>query len=243
MGKPLEHSDMPPLTVEMHSDLRALEKRLRLALGSCCSGYDLIDSHAAFEYVRTYATEFYDCYYRFYSHIPDPKYRPHWRPASETFAFDRVVQCIENSYSVLGYFRSDAARVERIKRTIKDHAEQNSLPERFPTLPVGKRTSPWAAIGADIVADSPLLAMLMAAEHRVHPQSPRLSSQITSPSAARKMEAFMENKALNQTEFAIQAKTTDKTIRKFRQTGKVKRSILTGIASAMGITKEELLKE
>src|ERR1700735_3048032 len=162
MEKRLEHSDMPPLTVEMHSDLRALENRLRLALGRCCNGYDLIDSHAAFEYVRTYATQFYDCYYRFYSQTPDPKYRPHWRPASETFAFDRVVHCIENSYSVLGYFRSDAARVERIKRTIKDHAEQNSLPERFPTLPAGKRTIPWAAAGIDITS-SPIL-MAIAAE-------------------------------------------------------------------------------
>jgi hypothetical protein len=87
---------------------------------------------------------------------------------------------------------------------------------------------------------SPLL--IMAEARAAHPKPSRLSSQITSPSAARKMEAFMEKNALNQTEFAIQANTSDKTIRKFRQTGKVKRSILTGIASAMGITKEELLR-
>ena len=52
----------------------------------------------------------------------------------------------------------------------------------------------------------------------------------------------MNARGLGQTEFAIQANTTDKTIRKFRQTGKVKKSILDGIASAMGISKQELLR-
>lgn len=76
----------------------------------------------------------------------------------------------------------------------------------------------------------------------IPPSKPkRLSPQITSLSAARKMEAYMDAHGLNQTEFAIQAKTSDKTIRKFRRTGQVKRSILTGIAAAMGMTKDELL--
>lgn len=71
----------------------------------------------------------------------------------------------------------------------------------------------------------------------------RMSATIHSPSAAKKMEAFMNAHGLTQTEFAIQANTTDKTIRKFRQTGKVKPSILDGIASAMGISKHEILKK
>jgi hypothetical protein len=69
----------------------------------------------------------------------------------------------------------------------------------------------------------------------------RLSSQIHSPSAALKMAAFMNKKALNQTEFSIQAGTSDKTIRRFIKTGYIKRSILTGIADAMGISKDDLL--
>lgn len=69
----------------------------------------------------------------------------------------------------------------------------------------------------------------------------RMSATIHSPSAAQKMEAFMNSKAMNQKEFSIQAGTTEKTIRKFRQTGRVKRSILDGIASAMGISREKLL--
>jgi hypothetical protein len=70
----------------------------------------------------------------------------------------------------------------------------------------------------------------------------RFPASVYSPSAAAKMEGYMKLKAMGQTEFAIQAETTDKTIRKFRQTGKIKRSILGDIAKAMGISREELLK-
>ena len=74
------------------------------------------------------------------------------------------------------------------------------------------------------------------------PAPQRMSATIHAPSAARKMEVYMNAKGLDQTEFSIQAGTTDKTIRKFRQTGKIKRTILAGIAAAMGISREELLK-
>ena len=73
-------------------------------------------------------------------------------------------------------------------------------------------------------------------------KTPRASAQIKSESAARKVQAFMDKRCLNQTEFAIQAKTTDKTIRKFLKTGQIKRSILVGIAEAMHISREELLR-
>lgn len=69
----------------------------------------------------------------------------------------------------------------------------------------------------------------------------RLSALIHSPSAAAKMHAYMNKKGLSQTEFGIQARTTDKTIRKFIKTGYVKRSILIDIAAAMGVDKEDLL--
>jgi hypothetical protein len=75
------------------------------------------------------------------------------------------------------------------------------------------------------------------------PKPKRLSAHITNSTAARKMQEFMDSHCLNQTEFAIQANTSDKTIRKFLRTGQIKRSIVPGIASAMGITKEELLRQ
>jgi hypothetical protein len=70
----------------------------------------------------------------------------------------------------------------------------------------------------------------------------RFSGSVTSLSAARKLEAFVESKGMSFTDFAIQAGTTDRTIREFRKTGKVRRDIFHNIARAMGLKPEDLLK-
>jgi hypothetical protein len=70
----------------------------------------------------------------------------------------------------------------------------------------------------------------------------RLSGQIDCPAAARKLEAYLKANGIGQTDFASQAQTTDRTLRSFRTTGKVRRDIFESIAKAMGTTKEELLK-
>lgn len=69
----------------------------------------------------------------------------------------------------------------------------------------------------------------------------RLTATIQSPTAARQMEAYLESKGIGQTEFANQVGTTDRTLRTFRKTGKVRRDIFKAIAKAMGTTKEALL--
>ena len=73
-------------------------------------------------------------------------------------------------------------------------------------------------------------------------QSTRLESAITSSVAVRRLEAYLKSGVVSQTEFATKAGTTDRTIREFRRTGKVRRSIFDQIAKAMGLTREELLK-
>jgi|GEM_PF-3680406 hypothetical protein len=70
----------------------------------------------------------------------------------------------------------------------------------------------------------------------------RLPATITSPIAARRMEAFLEAKGIWQTEFATQVGTTDRTLRSFRSSGKVKREIFDSIAAQMGLTREQLMK-
>jgi hypothetical protein len=69
----------------------------------------------------------------------------------------------------------------------------------------------------------------------------RLPSVIHSPSAARKIEAYLKIHGIGLTDFAGAANTTDRTLRSFRKTGKVRRDIFESIAKAMGTTKEELL--
>jgi hypothetical protein len=71
----------------------------------------------------------------------------------------------------------------------------------------------------------------------------RLRATVSSLIAARKMEKYLESKAIGQTEFAITVGTTDRTLRSFRKTGKVRRDILESIAKQMRTTKEALLKE
>jgi hypothetical protein len=71
----------------------------------------------------------------------------------------------------------------------------------------------------------------------------RMSATINCPNAARKMEAYLSANGIGVTQFATQAQTTDRTLRNFRKTGKVRRDILENIAKAMGISKESLLKD
>jgi hypothetical protein len=70
----------------------------------------------------------------------------------------------------------------------------------------------------------------------------RLKATISSHSAARRMEAYLESKGIGQTAFAVRVGTTDRTLRAFRKTGTVRRDIFESIATAMGVTKEALLK-
>jgi hypothetical protein len=58
----------------------------------------------------------------------------------------------------------------------------------------------------------------------------------------RLMEAHIELHNHGQTAFASKVGCSEKTLRNFRRTGKVRRSILVEIAQAMGTTPEELLK-
>jgi hypothetical protein len=73
-------------------------------------------------------------------------------------------------------------------------------------------------------------------------RSRRLRATITSPSAARQMEAYLDANGIGQTEFAAKVGTTDRTLRAFRKTGKIRRDIFDQIAVAMGTTREILLK-
>jgi hypothetical protein len=73
-------------------------------------------------------------------------------------------------------------------------------------------------------------------------RSKRLQSTVTSAIATRRMEAYLESNGIGQTEFAVEVGTTDRTLRTFRKTGKVRRDIFDSIATKMGTTRELLLK-
>jgi hypothetical protein len=234
MGKTFEVSDMPALSREFHDELRGIEHQFGKALSRCISSMDeLFDPNAAFEYARTYAIEFYDLFYGFYSRYPD--YREHWRPASEAFALQRVIQCL-NNYSVLQAFLNRDHRIERIRRTISDHAQR--VP---PPLIPGKLPSAYAASGIDVASGSPLLKMAAASPPSVWAPVPRkrIGRSIHSEKAARRMEAYFQDKCITQTQFSVTVDADIKTLYRFRKTGKVDKSVAKRIANAMGITLEQ----
>lgn len=118
--------DMPPLTEDMQSELRGIENTFRQKLANCCRNYRVVDEVAAFEYVRTYAVKFFSCFYDFYSEFP--KYRGHWAPASEAFAYQRTVKCIEDIDTIRSFFYSSSDHVKRIKSTIAEQSSTKSPP-------------------------------------------------------------------------------------------------------------------
>ncbi|HTC64878.1 MAG TPA: hypothetical protein VK709_18705 [Candidatus Saccharimonadales bacterium] len=65
----------------------------------------------------------------------------------------------------------------------------------------------------------------------------------TKTKSVRKMEKYRVNHALTWAEFAKIADTTERTLRRFRKTGKLRGNILASIALAMGTTKEKLLSD
>jgi hypothetical protein len=71
----------------------------------------------------------------------------------------------------------------------------------------------------------------------------RLTGTVHSPRAAERVEQFCKDRGIGMTEFAIQAGTTDRTLRSFRKTGRVRRSILDGIAKVMRTTREKLIAD
>ena len=70
----------------------------------------------------------------------------------------------------------------------------------------------------------------------------RLTSTITSHKAVKKLEAYLAEKNMALDEFAKKAQTTGRSLRRFRKTGKIRRSIFDSIAAAMGRTRDELLR-
>jgi hypothetical protein len=68
----------------------------------------------------------------------------------------------------------------------------------------------------------------------------RLSASVICPSAVEKMDAHLVAKVLSLEQFAEKVKTTPKTLRSFRNTGKVRRDIFASIAKHMGTTPDKL---
>jgi hypothetical protein len=92
----------------------------------------------------------------------------------------------------------------------------------------------------------PVISLAPAAPQTANPapksKVSRWKASIGTHAAARRMETYIETKGLDFKKFAKRAGTTDRTLRKFRRTGLVRRSVFDEIAKAMGLTRDGLLK-
>ena len=130
-------------------------------------------------------------------------------------------------------------------------------PRRLPSAEIlGKR--PWAIRSLSEVAslDGSKLAVddqvLMAAGAAALPALSRSSRSVTTPKrlpqsigtpeAVNAAMAYMGSKGLTETQFGNQFQSTDRTVRNFRKSGKMRRSTFEAMATSMGLTIEQLLR-
>ena len=104
----------------------------------------------------------------------------------------------------------------------------------------------YTAMGVDIASGSPLLKMVAATAGRGAHSQPsnvqsgkRIGRSIHSEKAAQRMEAYIQDKGITQTQFSVAVNADTKTLYRFRRTGKVEKSVARRIAEAMGITLEQ----
>jgi hypothetical protein len=71
----------------------------------------------------------------------------------------------------------------------------------------------------------------------------RSRATVNSSFAAKRMRDFLERNGMTQPKFAELVNTSDRTIRSFGKTGKVRKDIFSQIAKVMGTTPEDLLRE
>lgn len=74
------------------------------------------------------------------------------------------------------------------------------------------------------------------------PSKRRFNDTIISLLAAQRMEDFLDSNSIGLTDFASKIGITDRTLRSFRKSGKIRRESFEKIAKEMGTTKEHLLQ-
>lgn len=94
---------------------------------------------------------------------------------------------------------------------------------------------------AEILAPSSRITKVEETRIQLAPKKKRMPVTVSSLLAARRMESFLAAKGVGQTEFATVLGITDRTLRAFRRTGRIKRETFNKIAIEMGTTREKLM--
>ena len=234
MTKTTSPPPVPPLSLEALKAVQQIEAYARPALRECDSVYRF-NIEKAMRILRTCVVEVFDCQIDYFKTLSS--YDPRWG--------EMVVEStIASALGLISSVSFDYTGVRReLNDTLSAHISQRA--------DVG--TQPQVSYAAS-ESDSPLMVMAKTAARRaqqqvfapIPPQTTESRTEtrgVYSPAAVEKVEAYMKKHGLNYTEFANKAGTSDKTLRKFRNTKRIRAGVLDGIAGVLGLTREQILKD
>ncbi len=154
----------------------------------------------------------------------------------ENHAIDVVLDIESSSSKDFSYHRvSEEEMREAIWSALSEHMRDHYQAE----VPTGPPPSPYNY--PKLLGSSALPHAIAEEGQPIDPSTKTTKGTIYAPKSVEKLEAYLAKTQMGFTEFATKAGTSDKTLRNFRQTGRVRRYIFDGIAKAMGLSRDELL--
>ena len=117
----------------------------------------------------------------------------------------------------------------------------------MPSWPVRTLSEVVSIEGTSLVVDvETLMAAVGAcgasARLSTKPPRQRMSRSLGTPEAVQAVTQYLQYTQMTDTQFGNQFQTTDKTVRNFRRSGKVRRSTFEAMANSMGLTSDQLLR-
>lgn len=125
--------------------------------------------------------------------------------------------------------------LDRLQQTIQNDLVILDIEQHFESRYAHWRAEALALVGTREGQSSPQLRL------NLQTQKKRLRSTVESWAAVRLIEKHLETKGIGANVFARNVGTTERTLRKFRNTGRIRRDLFDEIAKELGMDKEALL--
>src|SRR6185437_15091688 len=230
---------MPALKLAVSANLDSLERELGKKIESCFSaqGRDFNEAKA-FEYLRTYLREFYDCFFRFYSEFP--AYKADWSEGARHNAVKRAIDCYKDH---VGISAQEAQLIkERLWRDLGDHLEELATPKNLASILSDSHAAEYAKTGVDLSSGSPLLIMAATRGAKAIASQPKPLIPVNPVAVRRKqfVHPRLADKGWDVTMWAAKAKVTRHTANNYLEAKrKTYHDSLKKLADALGVSFQE----
>lgn len=220
-GNP-DDNELPHLEPETISERDHEEYRLRQEIQKC-TPYDGFDRDRADHIVRGFAVRIFVLELEAYMQAPG--YNAKWIDDIADESVTRVLVQVNGIYEQKEMF----PLYERLVKTVLKHVRAHAI------LRVISGIAELDASQARQQESAPALRAT-----KVIPTQPKTRS-VYSPAAVERVEAYVSTHGLTYAEFAVRAKMSERTLRSFRKTKRIRASVLDSVAEAMKITREQLI--